>query len=295
MSNAQIRLLAERDGWVCNGCGGEIRPHSDESRRDLRYATIDHIDPKGGDTPSNLWLMCPPCNSSKGDRSLEEWQKTLDFEGTFLKRGFTQIPNALLFDATVSMGARMTLICLMQFAWKGDPFPGQQRLGTMLGVTDRTIRDYLVELRDAGYIKVFRRGRGQTNVYRIVQLKLMSGPAEESSGLNGSDRKQGSAVDRKQGSAKEYEVEEDEVKAAAPRKRNEIWDALSFVFGEPTTPSAVKVRGKVCAGLTAAGARPDQITARASAWPKHFDGATMTDLALEKHWDTLGRKPLRRR
>lgn len=295
MSAARIRSLAERDGWVCNGCGCELRPHSDESRPDVRYATIDHIDPKGGDGAANVWLMCSQCNSSKGDRSLEEWQKTLDFEGGFLKRGFTQVPNALLFDSKVSVGARMTLICLMQFAWKGDPFPGQKRLGEMLAVTDRTVRDYLIELRDAGYIKVFRRGRGQTNVYRIVQLKMLS-VTEESSGL---DRKQSSAVERKQASGEEYEVEQDEVKtlAAAPRERprNELWDALETIFGPATTKTAATVRGKVVAGLAMAGATPAEINRRARAWPAHFDSATMTDLAFEKHYDTLGRKPLRRR
>lgn len=84
--------------------------------------------------------------------------------------------------------------------------------------------------------------------------------------------------------------------AAAPRKRapNLVWDALSYVFGEPTTRSAQQVRGKVVASLRAAGATPDEIVARAKRWPLHFGDAAMTDLALEKHWDTLPRKPLRR-
>jgi len=82
--------------------------------------------------------------------------------------------------------------------------------------------------------------------------------------------------------------------AAAPRKRNEIWDALTYVFGEPTVPTAIKLRGQVCRDLAAAGATKDQVIARASAWPAHFDSATLTDTALRKHWDTLGRKPLRR-
>jgi DNA-binding transcriptional MocR family regulator len=84
--------------------------------------------------------------------------------------------------------------------------------------------------------------------------------------------------------------------AAEPRKRapNLVWDALSHVFGEPTTRSAQQMRGKVVSSLRAAGATPDEIVARAKRWPAHFDGAVMTDRALEKHWDTLGRKPLRR-
>lgn len=84
--------------------------------------------------------------------------------------------------------------------------------------------------------------------------------------------------------------------AAEPHKRapNLVWDALSYVFGEPTTRSAQQVRGKVVSSLRAAGATPDEIVARAKRWPLHFGDAAMTDLALEKHWDTLPRKPLRR-
>jgi hypothetical protein len=69
---------------------------------------------------------------------------------------------------------------------------------------------------------------------------------------------------------------------------------LSAIFGEPTTRTACQVRGKVVASLRSARASPDEIVRRAKRWPLHFDTATLTDLALEKHWDTLDRKPLRR-
>jgi hypothetical protein len=67
------------------------------------------------------------------------------------------------------------------------------------------------------------------------------------------------------------------------------------MFGEPTTPSATTARGKTCAELKAAGATPDEILARGKNWPNHFDGATLTEHALVKHWHTLARKPLRSR
>lgn len=295
----RTHLIAERDGWICNGCGETCVPYTDSIPNGERYATVDHKDPTGGNELGNLWLMCAPCNSSKGQQSLEDWERTLDFDGGYMRRGFTQIPNGLLYAAHVSLGARMTLICLMQFAWKGDPFPGQEKLGTMLGVTDRTIREYLSELKDKGYIKVYRRGRGKTNVYRIVQQKLLVQPSEETSVQFYGERKESSGLDRKQASDKEYEVEEDEVEhlAAAPRQprpANDIWDVLSEIFGEPTTRTAQKVRGKVASSLRSAGANRDEILKRAKTWPQHFDNATFTDLALEKHWDTLGRKPLRR-
>ena len=79
----------------------------------------------------------------------------------------------------------------------------------------------------------------------------------------------------------------------ASRKANPLWDALTEVFGDATTETARSRRGKVCRSLAAAGASPDEIVRRAKSWPRHFDDATLTELALEKHWDTLAHKPLR--
>lgn len=77
------------------------------------------------------------------------------------------------------------------------------------------------------------------------------------------------------------------------RKRNEIWDALTVMFGEATTRSAQTKRGKVTKELRDAGATYDEILARGKRWPMHFDTATLTETALVNHWDRLGRKPLR--
>lgn len=88
-------------------------------------------------------------------------------------------------------------------------------------------------------------------------------------------------------------VEEPNGSSGERRARNPIWDALTAVFGEPSTDTARSLRGKVCASLTRAGATPDEIVARARAWPRHFEHATLTETALEKHWDALGRRPLR--
>lgn len=79
----------------------------------------------------------------------------------------------------------------------------------------------------------------------------------------------------------------------AHRSRNYVWDALVEIFGEPTTATNVKLRGKVSASLASAGATRDEILSRAAAWPFHFPGATLTETALEKHWDRLGRPVLR--
>jgi len=166
----------------------------------------------------------------------------------------------------------------------------------MLGCTDRTVRDYLGELRDAGFLKVQRRGRGRTNVYRIVHAKLTALPPEKSSDQDADDRNDSSDLDRNQASGEEYEVEKTKKPpAAAPRKRapNEQWDALKVMFGEPTVPTAIRLRGKLAKELRDAGATFDEILRRGKRWPSHFENATLTETALVKHWDRLGRKPLR--
>jgi hypothetical protein len=74
-----------------------------------------------------------------------------------------------------------------------------------------------------------------------------------------------------------------------------VWDCLSDLFGEPTTKSQISLRGKTVASLREAGATPEEMVKRAKRWPLHFDGATLTPEALEKHWDVLPRHPMRRR
>lgn len=60
------QLVFERDGYLCRYC---------DSSEDL---TCDHVVPlvRGGTNDiENLATACRPCNSSKGDKLLEEWRK----------------------------------------------------------------------------------------------------------------------------------------------------------------------------------------------------------------------------
>lgn len=58
------QIIFERDNFACTYCG---------SGDDL---TCDHVVPLirgGGNDHDNLTTACRPCNSSKGDKLLEEW------------------------------------------------------------------------------------------------------------------------------------------------------------------------------------------------------------------------------
>ena len=72
---ALTRMVVERDGWVCTYCD------CDTSLPENGYA-IDHVYPlaKGGSNDiDNLTMACRSCNSSKGDKILDdEWTRPND-------------------------------------------------------------------------------------------------------------------------------------------------------------------------------------------------------------------------
>ena len=82
--------------------------------------------------------------------------------------GFTQVPNVILTDKTLSVGAKLAYAMLLKYAWSKDAcFPGQQTLADDMGAGERSIRTYLKELEDVGFLEVKQRGLGKTNLYRL--------------------------------------------------------------------------------------------------------------------------------
>ena len=89
-----------------------------------------------------------------------------------LKHGFTQLPRYILKDKTLSFGARLTYAVLLSYAWQEEScFPGQARMAADLGTTDRSIRNFLLELKQAGYIDWKQQGLGKTNIYYILDYQ----------------------------------------------------------------------------------------------------------------------------
>ena len=58
--------VIDRDDGRCQGC---------QKRVTGRDATIDHKDPEGPETLENLHLLCRKCNTIKGKRTWEEYQR----------------------------------------------------------------------------------------------------------------------------------------------------------------------------------------------------------------------------
>jgi hypothetical protein len=96
------------------------------------------------------------------------------FEG-----GFTAIPNRILENTDISLGARMTYAMLLKYAWQKDfCWPAQERLGLDLGLKSRMIRYHLDELRKAELVDWKRQGLNRPNIYYILKLPDAPEPTE---------------------------------------------------------------------------------------------------------------------
>lgn len=79
-----------------------------------------------------------------------------------------------------------------------------------------------------------------------------------------------------------------EAKAAKPRPRDLIWDALSAEFGEPATKTEKTNRGRQARELREAGATPEDIAARIAEHRRRGEKWNLTANALMSNWTSLG-------
>ena len=82
--------------------------------------------------------------------------------------GFTQIPNFILTDDSLGLGAKVVYAMFLHYAWNNDCcFPGQDRLGRDMGMSKSRVCEFIKELERAGLVEIKRRGQGKTNIYKI--------------------------------------------------------------------------------------------------------------------------------
>ena len=197
----------------------------------------------------------------------------------------------------------------------GECWPGQAKLGEDVGLSDRSVRRIIDRLEAAGLVSTVRVGKRRTNRYLLTlsgqnvsggdsdpeedepvgipvdDVKVIGHPRPVT---DDGDRTSTSGGDRTPVSYPPKKGPVRYTRQIDPKSaRDEIWDALVDVFGDPTTDTNRTLRGKVAQSLFVAEADGQEILRRASMWPAHFPDATLTETALEKHWDRLGRPPLR--
>jgi len=104
----------------------------------------------------------------------EQQEQTVILKDEALKRfqgGFTAIPNVILENTKITLGARMTYAMLLKYAWQKDfCFPAHKRIAKDLGVSERSVRTFLDELRGKELIEWKRRGLTLPNIYYILAL-----------------------------------------------------------------------------------------------------------------------------
>ena len=99
---------------------------------------------------------------------LKERNLQLDTDNPILRGGFTQVPNFILKDPKLSVGAKVAYAMFLSYAWHNDScFPGQERLASDMGMTRPRVTQLIAELEKAGLVSIQRRGQGKTNIYTI--------------------------------------------------------------------------------------------------------------------------------
>jgi hypothetical protein len=99
---------------------------------------------------------------------IREKNITLDTLDPVAAQGFTQVPNFILKDPKISVGAKIVYAMFLSYAWHNDScFPGQERLAEDMGLTRVRVTQLSAELEAAGLVSIQRRGQGKTNLYTI--------------------------------------------------------------------------------------------------------------------------------
>ena len=127
-------------------------------------------------------------------RNIAEIARNIEIVGAdpVTRHGFTQVPNVILTDKALSVGAKLAYAMLLKYAWDvAACFPGQIRLAEDMGSGERSVRRYLDELERSGLLEVEQRGLGKTNYYRLhltVKGKGSKGGKSRPAKLAGQDR-----------------------------------------------------------------------------------------------------------
>jgi hypothetical protein len=134
---------------------------------------------------------------------MEPTEPTIRVHEPRVQVAYTMVPNPILEDERLSMGAKLTYAMLLKYAWYDNQvYPGQATLARQMGCTERSVRTYLHELDEVGLLAVEQRGLGRTNVYTLTawvdrRPENISGQDRKPENISGQDRIVASGQDRK--------------------------------------------------------------------------------------------------
>jgi biotin operon repressor len=112
-----------------------------------------------------------------GDLQKIEQNIKLNTADPIARYGFTQLPNFILRDSTLSIGAKTTYALFLSYAWHNALcFPGQEKLAKDIGMSIGSVNAFIKELEACGLIEIERRGQGRTNLYTINYVVKKKAP-----------------------------------------------------------------------------------------------------------------------
>lgn len=96
-----------------------------------------------------------------------------------LKKGYTKIPNILMFDEGLSVPARLLYVQLLAVQFKhGKSFSSRETMGKWLDdKKPRAVSNYIKELKDRDLVEV-KEVSGKTNEYRAKEIDVDIKPKE---------------------------------------------------------------------------------------------------------------------
>ena len=198
----------------------------------------------------------------------------------------------------------------------GEARPSAETLAAYARCSERQVRRIIEDLENFAYLAIEPR-QGKASIYRLLPPPPvpMQTPASQS-GVGSKDAGQtvrnsptpdslsevasidpGTSVrtprtqgpDTPDSGSDELEPRTRTKNYLAPkaRERDEIWDTLTAIFGEPRTPSQTRLRGKHVKELKIAAATPDEIHRQSRLFTRRFENATLTEPALVKWFGQL--------
>ena len=121
----------------------------------------------------------------------------LETANPVLQGGFTQLPNFVLREPALSVGAKLTYAILLSYAWHNDHcFEGQDQLAVDVGLSRSRVSQLFTELENIGLVTIQRRGQGKTNLYTI-HFQIISGQVVQNQPLLADSTDQAAEMDYK--------------------------------------------------------------------------------------------------
>lgn len=188
----------------------------------------------------------------------------------------------------------VALTLSLHMSEKGDScFPSMARLVDETGLGLSTIREAMRRLAEQGWLeREVSHERGRTNRYRalVPDAYRQELAVSDTASSQHENRQELAAIPPTAGGEDVIESDSEDLapRSRRERARDELWDKLADVFGPVADKTnAHAKRNKAIGDLRKLGASPDSIDAALAAWPRLFDGAAVTDVALATHYPQL--------